>query len=132
MNVEERQSARQGLAIYFAVLLAGSAFLEWKILRTGESTRKIQLLILTMMYIPAVASVAARLTLREGFADVSFRLGGREGLRSIPTFALGGHFLSARQRIPFAFNVGTAKIGENSLGEDLASFLRDPSLACCC
>jgi hypothetical protein len=49
-----------------------------------------------------------------------------------PTFALGGHFVSARQKIPFAFNVGTAKIGENRLGEDLASFLRDPSLACCC
>jgi hypothetical protein len=49
-----------------------------------------------------------------------------------PTFALGGHFLSARQKIPFAFNVGTAKIGENRLGEDLASFLRCPSLACCC
>ena len=49
-----------------------------------------------------------------------------------PTFALGGHFLCSRQKIPFAFNVGTAKIGENRLGEDLASFLRDPSLACCC
>ncbi len=49
-----------------------------------------------------------------------------------PTFALEGHFLSARQKIPFAFNVGTAKIEENRLGEDLASFLRCPSLACCC
>jgi hypothetical protein len=49
-----------------------------------------------------------------------------------PTFALGGHFLFSRQKIPFAFNAGTAKIVENSLGEDLASFLRDPSLACCC
>jgi len=49
-----------------------------------------------------------------------------------PTFALGGHFLSSRQKIPFAFNVGTAEIGENRLGEDLASFLRRPSLACCC
>jgi hypothetical protein len=38
-----------------------------------------------------------------------------------PTFALGGHFLSSRQKIPFAFNVGTARIGENSVGEDLAS-----------
>jgi hypothetical protein len=49
-----------------------------------------------------------------------------------PTFALRGHFMSSRQKIPFAFNVGTAKIGGNRLGEDLASFLRDPSLACCC
>jgi hypothetical protein len=30
-----------------------------------------------------------------------------------PTFALERRFLSARQKIPFAFNVGTAKIGEN-------------------
>ena len=48
-----------------------------------------------------------------------------------PTFALGGHFLSGRDKIPFAFNVGTAKISENAPGEDLASFLRDRSLACC-
>jgi hypothetical protein len=41
-----------------------------------------------------------------------------------PTFALGGHFRASRQKIPFAFNAGTAKIGENRLGEDLASFLR--------
>jgi hypothetical protein len=49
-----------------------------------------------------------------------------------PTFALGGHFRYSRQKIPCAFNVGTAKIGENRLGEDLASFLECPSLACCC
>src|ERR1051325_5056070 len=49
-----------------------------------------------------------------------------------PTFALGGHFRPSRQKIPFAFNVGTAKITENRLGEDLASFLSFPSLACCC
>jgi hypothetical protein len=48
-----------------------------------------------------------------------------------PTFALGGNFLSARQKIPFAFNAGSGKIVENRLGEDLASFLRCPSLACC-
>ena len=57
---------------------------------------------------------------------------GFNGTPLSPTFALGGHFLSTRQKIPFAFNVGTAKIGENRLGEDLASFLRCPSLACCC
>jgi len=55
----------------------------------------------------------------------------RAGVAS-PTFALGGHFRLSRQKIPFAFNAGTTKIGENTLGEDLASFLRDASLACCC
>jgi len=39
---------------------------------------------------------------------------------------------AGRQKVPFAFNVGTTRIGENRLGEDLASFLRDRSLACCC
>jgi hypothetical protein len=57
----------------------------------------------------------------------------KDGVESAnPTFALGWHFRLSRKKIPFAFNVGTAKNGENSLGEDLASFLRDRSLACCC
>jgi hypothetical protein len=30
------------------------------------------------------------------------------------TFAVGGHFRLSRQKIPFAFNVGTAKIGETA------------------
>jgi hypothetical protein len=49
-----------------------------------------------------------------------------------PTFALGGHFRLSGQKIPFPFNIGTPKIAKNRLGEDLASFLRDRSLACCC
>jgi len=49
-----------------------------------------------------------------------------------PTFALGWQLLSWRQKIPCVFNVGTAKVGENGVGEDLASFLRCPSLACFC
>jgi len=39
--------------------------------------------IFVLMCVPALASVVARLTLREGFADVSFRLGGRQGWRAI-------------------------------------------------
>ena len=51
---------------------------------------------------------------------------------SSPTFALQGHFWPWRQKISFAFNVGIAETGENRPGEDLASFLRYRSLACCC
>ena len=67
-----RHQARRGLAIYLAavVLITGIfdvvAFITlspWWILRR--------------MFAPAVASVVARLVLREGFADVSFRFGGR-------------------------------------------------------
>src|SRR5262245_58373007 len=35
------------------------------------------------MWTPAAASVVARLALREGFADVSFRLGGRRGWKAL-------------------------------------------------
>ena len=48
------------------------------------------------------------------------------------TFALRWHFRLSLEKIPFGFNAGTAEIGENGPGEDLASFLRHGCLACCC
>jgi CAAX protease family protein len=36
-----------------------------------------------LMWTPGAASIVARLILREGFADVSFRLGGRQGAKAI-------------------------------------------------
>jgi uncharacterized protein len=36
-----------------------------------------------LMWTPAAASVVARLILREGFADVSFRIGGRRGWKAV-------------------------------------------------
>ncbi|MEZ4735063.1 MAG: hypothetical protein R3E79_48830 [Caldilineaceae bacterium] len=39
--------------------------------------------VLFLMLTPTVASVVARLTLREGFGDVSFRVGGRRGVQAI-------------------------------------------------
>jgi uncharacterized protein len=39
--------------------------------------------VLPVTWTPAAASVVARLVLREGFADVSFRLGGRRGWKAI-------------------------------------------------
>ena len=36
----EKQRARQGLAIYFAALLLGSGYFEWRIVQTGESIEK--------------------------------------------------------------------------------------------
>src|SRR6266699_2313318 len=36
-----------------------------------------------LMWTPAASSVVARLALREGFADVSFRIGGRRGWNAI-------------------------------------------------
>lgn len=71
--------ARQGLIIYFGVLLAGSTVFEWLLLRAGDSIRNHVGLVLPWMWMPAVASLVARLSLREGATDVSFRFGGRAG-----------------------------------------------------
>jgi len=79
----ETKNARRGLSIYFTVLILSSIFLEWKIIQTGESIGRTPWLILALMYTPAVASIVARLALREGFEDVSFHFGGREGGRMI-------------------------------------------------
>ena len=71
------------MTVYFALLTFGSAFFEWKIVKIGEPIEKIPALIFALMYVPAIASIGARLVLREGFGDVSFRLGGQEGRRSL-------------------------------------------------
>ncbi len=84
-NVAIREKARRGLAIYFAVLIAGSAFLEWRLLQTGESIGKHIGLVFALMYTPTVASIVARLALREGIGDISFRIGGREGGKALLT-----------------------------------------------
>jgi hypothetical protein len=66
--------ARQGLAIYFGTVVLCSAVFQFLLIET-----RTWLWIVPLMWSPAAASMAARLALREGFADVSFRLGGRRG-----------------------------------------------------
>jgi membrane protease YdiL (CAAX protease family) len=78
----EERSARRGLAVYFSALILGSAFFEWRILQTGEVIAKNPSLVLGLMYMPALASIIARLANRERFTDVSFRFGGSEGVRT--------------------------------------------------
>ena len=75
--------ARQGLAIYFAVLIATSGVVEWLIVRDGDPMSNHPNLVLVLMWMPALSSAVARLALREGIRDVSFRFGGKVGLRSI-------------------------------------------------
>jgi membrane protease YdiL (CAAX protease family) len=53
-------------AVFEALMISGSLSWFW-----------------ALMWTPAAASVVARLVLREGFADVSFRLGGRRGWKAI-------------------------------------------------
>jgi membrane protease YdiL (CAAX protease family) len=76
-----RQRARMGLLVYFGVLATGSGALEWLLLRAGDSIRNHLGLVLPLMWMPALASLVARVALHEGFADVSFRTGGRPSLR---------------------------------------------------
>jgi membrane protease YdiL (CAAX protease family) len=69
--------ARRGLAIYFAFLVPLSAVFEMLMILDNLSW------FWALMWTPAAASVVARLVLREGFADVSFRIGGRRGWKAI-------------------------------------------------
>ena len=72
-----RLRARHGLIIYFAVLVPLSAVFEAFIIKGSSSW------VWALMWTPAAASVVARLVLREGFGDVSFRVGGRRGWKAI-------------------------------------------------
>lgn len=74
------QRARRGLAIYFAILLPITALIEGYMIQSGAM---IGLLVLLLMFMPTLASVIARLTLREGFGDVSFRVGGQCGVEGM-------------------------------------------------
>jgi membrane protease YdiL (CAAX protease family) len=74
---DTRLRARRGLAIYFAILVPLTAVFEALMISGSLSW------FWALMWTPAAASVVARLVLREGFADVSFRLGGRRGWKAI-------------------------------------------------
>ena len=83
-----RRRARRGLALYGALVLALSAPIQAVIIRAdldGGANGLVPWLRLigALMLVPTIASAVARLALGEGFADVSFRLGGRRGRRAI-------------------------------------------------
>src|SRR5215831_9060920 len=79
----KKKTAGRGLAVYFTVLFLGSGYFEWRIIQTGEPIGRNPWGVALLMYMPALASIVARLTFREGFGDVSFRFGGRESIRAI-------------------------------------------------
>lgn len=78
-----RRRARRGLAVYFAVLVPVSALIEGRILALGGPIGSHLGLIYLLMWTPALASLVARVALREGVRDVSFLLGGRQGLAAL-------------------------------------------------
>jgi membrane protease YdiL (CAAX protease family) len=81
-----RRTARRGLAIYFALVVVISGSLEAYYIFINPELLGTLFGLLALMWSPALASVIARLVLREGFSDVSFRFG---GLRTLPWYALG-------------------------------------------
>jgi membrane protease YdiL (CAAX protease family) len=72
-----KSQARRGLAIYFALLIPLSATFETLMIVSDVSW------VWALMWVPAAASIVARLALREGFSDVSFRIGGRSGWNAV-------------------------------------------------
>jgi membrane protease YdiL (CAAX protease family) len=64
--------ARWGVLVYLAIVVLLSGALEGALIATRQKG-----LILGLMWTPALACALVRLVRREGFADVSFRFGGR-------------------------------------------------------
>jgi len=81
--MDSKIKARSGLSIFFAVLIAGSAYFEHRILVLGGSIQNHLGLIFGLVWWVTVSSIVARLALREGIGDVSFRWGGVAGTRAI-------------------------------------------------
>ena len=76
-EVDAQRQARRGLALYLAAVVVLTALFDVLVITFSP------LWILGRMFAPAAASVVSRLVLREGFADVSFRFGGRRTWRVI-------------------------------------------------
>jgi membrane protease YdiL (CAAX protease family) len=78
-----KTQARKSLAVFFVVLIAGSAYIEHRLYAAGDSIERHPGLIFALMWWVTVSSVVARLILRESPRDVSFRWGGRLGTRAV-------------------------------------------------
>ncbi len=85
---DTRRQARRGLLVFFAVVVALSTPIQAVIIAADLEGGRNGLvawlvLIAALMFVPTTASVVARLALKEGFSDVSFRFGGRRGRNAI-------------------------------------------------
>jgi membrane protease YdiL (CAAX protease family) len=117
-KAEIRTAARRGLAVFFAVLVPLSAIFQAITIATGNASW-----ILALMWSPAAASVVARLALREGFADVSFRFGGRRTWKYL-ALALIFPILVGLIAYSIAWTIGLARFEPRPLGL-VASLLGD-------
>jgi len=81
--MDPRSKARRGLAVFFVVLIAGSAYIEHRLYVLGGDIGEHINWIYALMWWVTVSSVVARLAMREGPGDISFRWGGRAGTRAM-------------------------------------------------
>ena len=116
-SADTQRQARRGLTIYFAVVVVLTALFDVLVLTVGPSW------IFVLMWSPAAASVVARLVLREGFADVSFRFGGRRTLKGI-LLALVFPIVIGPVAYGIAWATGLAQFDPQPLGL-VASFVGD-------
>lgn len=81
----EQRRARKGLAIFLGLVIVGTIPLLTSVIRSGHRVEDPAVLpfMIALMWVPALASVITRSVLREGFADISLRFGGRSGWRAI-------------------------------------------------
>ncbi|HPA51598.1 MAG TPA: hypothetical protein PLP50_08345, partial [Thermoanaerobaculia bacterium] len=75
--------ARKGLLVFFALAALGSGVFQGLILRSGKPIGESPWLVYGLMWTPGIASLVARLVFREGFRDVSFRIGGATAWKAI-------------------------------------------------
>lgn len=75
--------ARKGLLAFFALVALGSGVFQGLLLRSGQPIGESPWLVSALMWTPGIASIVARLVFRDGFRDVSFRVGGAAGWRMI-------------------------------------------------
>lgn len=73
--------ARRSVTLFLTLTLLISGLFQWLLLRTGDPIEQHVGLVLGLMWTPGLVSIALRIALREGFSDVSFRLGGWRGMR---------------------------------------------------
>ena len=116
------RSARLGLGIFLALVVVLSIPMQWGIIATDAFAGSSSAIfwVLGLMSVPTVASVVARLSLHEGFTDVSFRFNGRRGWSgavravAIPVLVAGVSF-------GFAWATGLADLTTPSLQPWLAT-----------
>jgi membrane protease YdiL (CAAX protease family) len=116
--------ARRGLLVFFAVVALGSGVFQGLLLRSGKPIGDSPWLVYGLMWTPGVASVVARLVFREGFRDVSFRIGGSAGWKAIgfgwllpPAFGCAVYGLAwgtglASFGVPALADVGLSALGQ--------------------